>query len=64
MNLLSLLDIKQFLFKEMILKEDEYREKLAKHDWGQYRDEWLAVSMYLRRDHTFLGVDAGRRLRK
>jgi hypothetical protein len=41
---INLLDIKQFLFKEMILKEDEYREKLAKYDWGQYNDEWLAVA--------------------
>lgn len=41
---IKLLDIKQFLFKEMILKEDEFREKLAKHDWAQYKDEWLAVT--------------------
>lgn len=40
----NLLDIKQFLYKEMILKEDEYRKKLEKHDWTQYRDDWLAVT--------------------
>lgn len=37
------LDIKDFLFQELILKEKEYREKLEKHDWSQYKGSYLAV---------------------
>lgn len=37
------LDLKDFLFKEMILKEGEYREKMDAHDWGQYEDGFLTV---------------------
>jgi hypothetical protein len=37
------LDVKQFLFKEMILKEDHFRKELNQHDWIQYKDKWLAV---------------------
>lgn len=40
----EVLDIKQFLFREMILKEGEFREKLAVHNWEQYRDHWLSVT--------------------
>lgn len=37
------LDLKDFLFKEMILKEGEYREKMDAHDWSQYQDGFLTV---------------------
>lgn len=37
------LDIKNFLFQELILKEKEYREKLEQHDWSQYDGAYLAV---------------------
>ncbi|WP_069133011.1 DUF2480 family protein [Rhodohalobacter halophilus] len=37
------LDIKEFLFQGLILKEKEYREQLEKHDWTQYKDGFLAV---------------------
>lgn len=37
------LDIKNFLFQEMILKEKEYREKMEAHDWSQYEDGFLTV---------------------
>lgn len=37
------LDLKDFLFKEMILKEAEYREKMEGHDWSQYEDGYLTV---------------------
>lgn len=37
------LDLKDFLFQEMILKEKEYREKMDTHDWNQYEDGFLAV---------------------
>lgn len=37
------LDLKDFLFKEMILKEGEYREKMKAHDWSQFEDGFLTV---------------------
>ncbi len=37
------LDLKYFLFQEMILKEKEYREKMESHDWSQYEDGFLTV---------------------
>lgn len=37
------LDLKDFLFKEMILKEGEYRDKMEAHDWSQYKDGFLTV---------------------
>lgn len=37
------LDLKDFLFKELILKEEEFREELKNHDWAQYKDQYLAV---------------------
>lgn len=38
------LDIKEFLFKEMLLKEGEFRDQLAAHDWRQYEGQWLSVT--------------------
>ncbi len=40
---LSVIDIKPFLFKEMLLKEEKFRSHLEEHDWSQYNDHWLAV---------------------
>ena len=37
-------DIKPFLFKEMILREKDFRLALAAHDWEQYRDKQVAVT--------------------
>jgi hypothetical protein len=37
------LDLKDFLFKELLLKEKEYREALENHDWEQYEGKYLAV---------------------
>lgn len=39
----SELDLKEFLFKEMILKEKEFRAYLKEHDWSQYSGRYLAV---------------------
>ena len=38
------LDLKDFLFQGMILKEKEFRENISNHDWEQYRDSYLAVN--------------------
>lgn len=36
-------DIKPFLFKEMILKEKDFRQEMKAHDWEQYADKHVAV---------------------
>lgn len=37
------LDLKDFLFKGLILKEQEYRELLEQHDWEQYKGAYLTA---------------------
>lgn len=37
------LDLKDFLFQGMILKEAEYRQKMEAHNWEQYQDSYLTV---------------------
>ena len=36
-------DLKQFLFREMILREKDFRQALKEHDWEQYTGKILAV---------------------
>lgn len=36
-------DIRPFLFMDQILREREFREKLAMHDWEKYRGNHVAV---------------------
>ena len=42
-NPISLLDIKQFLFKELLLKEKDFRKAVKEIDWSQYQDHSLLV---------------------
>lgn len=37
------LDLKDYLFKGLILKEQEFRESIKTHDWNQYQDKTLCV---------------------
>jgi len=37
-------DLKPFLFKEMILKEKDYRAALQIHDWDQYQAKHIAIT--------------------
>src|SRR5690625_3368597 len=37
------LDLKDFLFQELILKEQEFREELEQYDWKQYEGKYLCV---------------------
>lgn len=37
------LDLKDFLFHEMILREGEYREKMDSHNWQEYEGAYLTV---------------------
>jgi len=36
-------DLKDFLFKELLLKEKDFRAAMKAHDWSQYQDKVLAV---------------------
>ncbi len=37
------LDLKDFLFQELILREQEFRDKLEQFNWKQYEDKYLCV---------------------
>ena len=37
------LDLKDFLFKELILKEEDFRNQLEEFDWSQFQDQYLVV---------------------
>lgn len=37
------LDLKDFLFHGMILKEKEFREKMDSHNWESYKDRYVTV---------------------
>jgi hypothetical protein len=37
------LDIKQFLFQELMLKEKDFREQVKEFDWSQYEGKYLTV---------------------
>ncbi len=40
---IAILDIKPFLFMEMVVKEKEFREKIKEHNWQQYKDKIVLV---------------------
>jgi hypothetical protein len=37
-------DLKPFLFRELILREKDYREALTTHDWQQYKGKHIAIN--------------------
>lgn len=37
------LDLEQFLFKGMILKEDDFRQQLKEFDWSQFDGQYVGV---------------------
>lgn len=37
------LDLKEYLFKELLLREKEFRTAMKEHDWSQYQDKVLLV---------------------
>ena len=39
-----LLDIKDQLFRELILREKDFREFIKAHDWSQYKDKYVALT--------------------
>ena len=40
----TVIDIKSWLFQELILKETDFREHLKNHDWSQYKDQYIALT--------------------
>jgi hypothetical protein len=36
-------DLKDFLFQELILKEQDFRKSLKELDWEEYKDKWVAI---------------------
>lgn len=36
-------DISQWLLEGLLLREQEFREQLKRHDWTQYQDQYVAV---------------------
>ena len=38
------LDISQFLFEGMLLKEKDFRASVNKHNWEQYKDSYVALT--------------------
>ena len=40
----SVLDIKSWLFEELVLREKDFREKVDNHDWRQYQDHYVALT--------------------
>ncbi|WP_292947475.1 DUF2480 family protein [Olleya sp. UBA1516] len=39
-----LLDIKDWLFQELVLKEKDFREYIKNHDWSQYQNQYVAIT--------------------
>lgn len=37
-------DIKDWLFEGFVLKEKEFRQYVAEHDWSQYQDKFIALN--------------------
>tara|TARA_R110001583_G_scaffold16631_1_gene68166 strand:+ start:79 stop:585 length:507 start_codon:yes stop_codon:yes gene_type:complete len=40
----TVIDIKQWLFHELILKEIEFREYLKAHNWSQYKNHYVVLT--------------------
>jgi hypothetical protein len=38
------IDIKEWLFQDLILKEKEFRSQIMEHDWEQYKDAYVALN--------------------
>jgi hypothetical protein len=40
----TIIDIKNWLFQELILKETDFRAHLKNHDWSQYKNHYIALT--------------------
>ncbi|MEE3037083.1 MAG: DUF2480 family protein [Bacteroidota bacterium] len=39
----TVIDLKDWLFEELILKEKDFREQVKQHDWSQYKDQYVTI---------------------
>ena len=39
----STFDLKPWLFQDLILKENDFRESIKNHDWSQYQDQYVSI---------------------
>ncbi|SDR65970.1 Protein of unknown function [Polaribacter sp. KT25b] len=39
-----LLDIKDWLFQEIILKEKDFRKSVSEHNWSEYKNSFVAIT--------------------
>lgn len=40
----TVVDIKDWLFEELVLREKDFRESVKQHDWSQYQDDFVALT--------------------
>ncbi|MAX82448.1 MAG: hypothetical protein CL843_20000 [Crocinitomicaceae bacterium] len=40
----NLVDLKPWLWQEMVLKEKDFREAVEQHNWEQYQDQYVAIN--------------------
>lgn len=40
----TILDIKDWLYEELVLREKDFRERVRQHDWSKYQDEFVALT--------------------
>jgi hypothetical protein len=40
----TVLDIKDWLFEELVLREKDFREHVKQHDWSKYQDNFVALT--------------------
>ena len=39
----TVIDLKDWLFEGLILKEKDFREQVKQHDWSQYKDQYVTI---------------------
>lgn len=40
----TVVDIKEWLYEELVLREKDFREQAKQHDWSQYQDDFVALT--------------------
>ncbi len=40
----TVLDIKDWLYEELVLREIDFRDKVKNHDWSQYQNDFVALT--------------------
>lgn len=40
----TIVDIKDWLWEELVLREKDFREKVSEHNWSQYQDDFVALT--------------------